>query len=46
LQVIDKEKNYNAKAMKLQLDNCGLPFLFLSERENPMAMDTAKKINF
>jgi hypothetical protein len=31
---------------QLQLDNCGLPFLFLSlsKRRKPMAMDTARKI--
>ena len=30
---------------QLQLDNCGLPFLFLSGRKKPMAMNTARKIN-
>jgi len=28
---------------QLQLDNCGLAFVLLSERGKPMAIDTAKK---
>jgi hypothetical protein len=28
----------------LQLDNCGLPFVFLSERGKRMVMDAARKI--
>jgi hypothetical protein len=31
---------------QLQLDNCALPFLFLSKRGKPRTMDTARKINF
>jgi hypothetical protein len=30
---------------QLELNNCGLVFLFLSERSKPMARDTVKKIN-
>jgi hypothetical protein len=30
---------------QLQLDNCGLTFVFLSEHGNPITMDTARKIN-
>jgi hypothetical protein len=28
---------------QLELDNCGLAFLFLSERDKPMARNTGKK---
>jgi hypothetical protein len=41
-----RKQVYNAKLLQLQLDNCGLPFLFLSKRGKPIAMNIAMKIDF